>query len=150
MSGTQNQALGAWIRLLKTHNLIVRESRTRLAEHCTLAQFDILAQLMRTGDGMSPAELSRRLLVTAGNVTGMVDRMEQAGLVLRKRDPQDRRAIRIQLTEKGKRKAKTVIPRHASDMGDMFQTLSDREIEQLRRLLDKLITGLENNGSPSE
>jgi len=147
MNSSANPALSAWIRLLKAHNLIVKQSRSHLAEHCTLPQFDILAQLLRENNGTTLAELSRRLLVTAGNVTGLIDRMEHAGLVARKADSKDRRMIRVHLTPRGKNLAKTVIPAHANDIGKMFTGLTEKEMRQLRELLDKLIGGLENDHS---
>ena len=145
MKVSVNPALSTWIRLLKAYNLIVKQSRTRLSEHCTMAQFDILAQLSRGNDGTTLAELSRRLLVTAGNITGMIDRMQEAGLVERKRDHHDRRLIRVHLTSRGKNLAKAVIPAHANDIQQMFSALSQKETLELRRLLDKLIGGLEND-----
>jgi DNA-binding MarR family transcriptional regulator len=143
MRPSKNPALSAWIRLLKAYNLIVKQSRSRLAEHCTLAQFDILAQLSRANDGTTPAELSRKLLVTAGNVTGMIDRMQEAGLVQRKDDLKDRRIIRVHLTSRGRNLAKAVIPEHANDIRRMFSGMKENEIRELGKLLDKLIGGLE-------
>ena len=137
-------ATGAWIRLLKAHNLILREARTRLAERCSMPQFDILAQLSREKNGTPLIELSRRLLVTAGNITGIIDRMEKSGLVARKADPEDRRITRVHLTAKGKQLAKSVIPEHTRDLNSLFDSLNEKEMAQLRALLDKLIEGLEH------
>jgi DNA-binding MarR family transcriptional regulator len=136
-------AIGTWIRFLKAHNLILREARKRLNGSCTMSQFDILAQLDRSREPLTLAELSRTLLVTAGNITGMIDRMEEAGWVERKPDPQDRRATRVQSTPKGKQLAKSVIPKHARDIENLFASLNDQEITQLRNLLEKLVTRLE-------
>ena len=138
-----NLAISTWIRFLKAHNLILREGRKRLNGSCTIAQFDILAQLDRSQRALTLAELSRNLLVTAGNITGMIDRMEEAGWVERKPVPGDRRATRVQLTAKGKQLAKIVIPKHAHDIEQMFGSLTNQEIMQLRDLLEKLVTGLE-------
>ena len=71
-------ALSAWVRLLKAHGLILREVRRALPGTLTLPQFDVLAQLYRRPDGMTPGELTRELLVTAGNVTGIVRYLERA------------------------------------------------------------------------
>ena len=136
-------ALRVWIRLLKTHNLILMKSRSRLAKHCTMAQFDILAQLSRGNDGTTLIDLSRRLLVTAGNVTGMIDRMERDRLVERRPDSKDRRVTRVHLTEKGKQLAETVIPKHTKDIERLFRPLKTLELQRLRHTLDKLIAGLE-------
>lgn len=140
-------ALGAWIRLLKVHNLVLKQARTRLSDHCTLPQFDVLAQLSREVDGTPITELSRRLLVTAGNTTGLIDRLERDGFVERKADARDRRITRVRLTEKGQRVASDVLPMHASDMEQWFSSLNRKEIEQLRKLLDKLVRGLEDENA---
>ena len=138
-----NPALRVWVRLLKTHNLILMKSRAKLAKHCTMAQFDVLAQLSRGNDGITSIDLSRRLLVTAGNVTGMIDRMERDDLVERRPDPTDRRVTRVHLTEKGKQLAETVIPKHTKDIERLFRPLKILELQRLRHTLDKLIAGLE-------
>jgi DNA-binding MarR family transcriptional regulator len=139
----EGSAISVWIRFLKAYNLIVREARMRLSDHCTIAQFDILAQLSREKNGSTLTDLSKRLLVTAGNLTGVVDRMEKLELVRRNSDSKDRRITRVQLTEKGKLLAKTVIPRHSKDIDQLFSTLDQKELGQMRELLDKLIHGLE-------
>jgi DNA-binding MarR family transcriptional regulator len=138
-----HSAISVWIRFLKAYNLIVREARMRLSDHCTIAQFDILAQLSRDRAGSTLTDLSKHLLVTAGNLTGIIDRMEKLELVKRIPDPQDRRVTRVQLTEKGRSLARTVIPRHRKDIDQLFSSLNPRELEQLRSLMDKLIHGLE-------
>lgn len=140
--GKTQAELGIWIRMLKLHNLVFRQARQGLLSYCTMAQFDVLAQLTRSNNGSTPAELSRHLLVTAGNITGLVDRMEKAGLVSRTPDAKDRRTIRLHLTDKGKELARTVIPKHSQDIRDAFGSLDETELAELRRLLDKLIGGL--------
>lgn len=135
-------ALSTWIRMLKFHNLVMREARVGLSERCTMPQFDVIAQLSREKNGTPLVELSRHLLVTAGNVTGIIDRMESDGLVKRSRDRKDRRVTRVHLTEKGKKLAKAVIPLHVNDIHRMFSGLNEEEIIQLRRLIDKLVFGL--------
>lgn len=136
-------SLGAWIRLLKAHNLIIRRARLGMGNQCTISQFDVLAQLSREKNGTKLVDLSRRLLVTAGNVTGLIDRMESLDLVFRSPDENDRRVTRVHLTEKGKRLGKSMIPIHARDVDQLFAHLNSNEKLQLRRLLDKLIKGLE-------
>jgi DNA-binding MarR family transcriptional regulator len=136
-------AVGTWIRMLKAHNLIFRETRRGLAPYCTMTQFDVIAQLMREKNGTTSAELSRRLLVTAGNLTGVLDRMVKSGLVRRNPDKQDRRVTRVSLTDKGKELAKTAIPIHTRDIQTLFGALSAVELRQIRLLLDKLIAGVE-------
>ena len=134
---------GAWLRMMKAYNMILREARNSVNGECTLAQFDVLTHLARQKEGLPSAELSRRLLVTAGNITGLVDRMERIGWVRRVRDAEDRRSTRVQLTEAGRKKAAMLMPRHSADIENLFSTLNDREKQQLRQLLDKLIQGME-------
>lgn len=141
----QNLAVSAWIRLLKAHNLVLRQVRAKLKGYCTLSQFDVLAHLAREKDGATLVELSRHLLVTAGNITGLIDRMERSGYVKRVPDPKDRRVTRVQLTTSGKSLAETVLPKHAQDIQAVFGSLSDSEKIELRQLLDKLIAGFQND-----
>lgn len=146
----QNLALSAWIRLLKVHNLVIRQTRSKMAEHCTLSQFDVIAHLTRQKEGATLAELSRHLLVTAGNITGLIDRMEDQGYVNRIPDPDDRRVTRVQLTESGDRLAAEVLPKHSQDITEAFWPLNEQEKLQLRGILDKLIAGLEERKSRSQ
>jgi DNA-binding MarR family transcriptional regulator len=142
---SQNLGVSAWIRLLKAHNLVLREVRSKLKGYCTLSQLDVLAHLAREKDGATLAELSRHLLVTAGNITGLIDRMERSGYVKRFPDPEDRRVTRVQLTGSGKSLAETVLPKHAEDIEAVFGSLSDSEKIELRQLLDKFLAGFQND-----
>jgi DNA-binding MarR family transcriptional regulator len=139
---TDHAGVSAWIRLIKAYNLVLRQARSHLTE-CTISQFDVVAHLVREKNGMTPAQLSRRLLVTAGNITGLIDRMEKSCLVMRVRDTKDRRTIRIQLTTKGRKLAERVIPRHSADIESIFKVLNETEKGQLHKALDKLIRSLE-------
>lgn len=135
-------AAGTWIRLMKTYNLILRRIRRAMPE-CTLAQFDVLAQLERRPDGISFRELSQELLVTAGNLTGIVDRLEREGLVVRSLAPHDRRSFLLHLTDTGRALAKRLIAKHRRDLEVAMGILSEQELIQLRDLLEKLQHGLE-------
>lgn len=134
---------GTWLRLMKAYNLMLREARSSLDGRCTLAQFDVLAHLYGADGGLTLADLSRRLLVTAGNVTGLIDRLEKMEWVKRVPDTEDRRATRVQLTAAGRSAAAKLIPMHTSDIEKFFSILSEREKTQLRQLLDKVIVGME-------
>ncbi len=109
-------AVSVWVRLLKAHGLVLRELRRRVPDALTLPQFDVLVQLHRHPEGMTSRQLTRELLVTAGNVTGLVDRLEALGLVERRPVPEDRRAMRVALTGRGRRVARRAIPRHRRDV----------------------------------
>lgn len=135
-------AAGTWLRLMKSYNLILRRTRRAMPER-TLAQFDVLAQLERHPEGISFRELSRELLVTAGNLTGIVDRLEREGLVVRSPAPNDRRSFLLHLTDDGRALAKRLIAKHKKDLEEAMGVLSEQELTQLRDLLEKLQQGLE-------
>ena len=136
--------LAVWVRLLKAHGLILRELRRRVPEDLTLPQFDVLAQLHREADGMTSRELTRALLVTAGNVTGIVGRLYRLGLVERRPVPGDRRTARIRLTTRGRQVIERALPRHGRDVGRLLSALPPRDLEQLRGLLGRLNDSLGN------
>ncbi len=136
-------AVSVWVRLLKTHGLVLRELRRRVPEELTLPQFDVLVQLHRRPGGMTSRELTRELLVTAGNVTGLVDRLEGLGLVERRPVPEGRRAERVVLTVRGRRVAARAIPRHRRDVESLLSPLPPRDLARLRRLLGRLSRSLE-------
>jgi DNA-binding MarR family transcriptional regulator len=144
MTGNGQLALSVWVRLLKSHGLILRHVRPRVPESLTLPQFDVLAQLQRHRSGMTPGELTRELLVTAGNVTGIVARLARLGLVERRPVPEDRRTLRVRLTPRGRRVIGRAIPRHRRDVAGLLAGLREREMQQLQDLLGRLARALED------
>lgn len=92
-----------WLRVLKVTKTVESELRERLRVEfgTTLPRFDVMAALHRNKNGMKMSELSRMLMVSNGNVTGIVDRLTEDGLMLREAVPGDRRAARVRLTKKG-------------------------------------------------
>jgi DNA-binding MarR family transcriptional regulator len=139
-------AVGVWLRLMKSYNLILRQARRSISTDCTLAQFDVLAQLARHSEGLSFRQLSEELLVTAGNLTGIVDRLEAEGLVVRNQVPEDRRSFQVKLTESGQKLSEKLIEKHTTDLQKLFAGLSKDELLQLRDLLGKLQTEIEKEG----
>jgi DNA-binding MarR family transcriptional regulator len=131
------------VRLLKAHGLVLRELRRRIPEQLTLPQFDVVVQLHRRPEGMTSRELTRELLVTPGNVTGLVDRLSRMGLVQRRPVPGDRRAVRMVLTPRGRRVARRAIPRHRRDVEALLSSLSPSDLARLRLLLGRLSRSLE-------
>jgi DNA-binding MarR family transcriptional regulator len=113
------------------------EIRRRLSDATTMARFDLLANLERE-DGQTLAALSRRMLVTAGNLTGLVDRAERDGVVERRPDPNDRRLSRVFLTSRGRDLVQGVIPVHGQHVSELLSSLDATERRELRRLLGKL------------
>ncbi|MEO8875782.1 MAG: MarR family transcriptional regulator [Polyangiaceae bacterium] len=134
-------SVSLWVRLLESHNLMLAELRRRFSPGksgaATLPRFDLLANLIRE-DGQTLAALSRRMLVTAGNVTGLVDRAERDGLVERRNDPEDRRLSRVFLTKKGRALIVSLLPRHAALVVDLLGGIDAKDRKELRRLLGKL------------
>jgi DNA-binding MarR family transcriptional regulator len=149
--GNGQLALSVWLRLLKAHGLILRELRRRVPEDLTLPQFDVLAQLHRRGDeGMTPGELTRELLVTAGNVTGIVDRLQALRLVERRRLPEDRRVVHVRLTPRGRRLMQRAIPRHRKDVLALLSPVPTADLVRLRDLLGSLGRSVEALGAEGE
>lgn len=138
--------IGMWLRLAKCYNLALREVRASLKDDCTLPQFDVLSQLKRAeATGLTFSELSQKLLVTAGNLTGIIDRLEQQGLVRRETNPKDRRETFIKLTPKGLDTCSEIIPRHERDLVKIFDGLKPETVELLRSGLAQLRKHLDDH-----
>jgi DNA-binding MarR family transcriptional regulator len=141
--GDGTLTLSVFVRLLKAHALLLREVRRRVPEDLTLPQFDVLAQLHRREEGMTPGELTRELLVTGGNVTVIVDRLVDLGLAERRPFPQDRRAVLVRLTRQGQRLMQRAIPRHRRDVETLLRGIAPGDLARLRDLLGSLNRSLE-------
>lgn len=133
-------ALRLWLRLLATVTAIERELARRLRQRfdCSLARFDLMAQLDRSPHGLSMSELSARLMVTNGNVTGLVQRLEREGLVARETDPVDRRLQRVRLTAEGSALFARIAQEHGSWVRERLGHLRPTEREALAALLARL------------
>lgn len=132
--------LRLWLRLLTCCSLIERNVRKALREHfdTTLPRFDMLAQLDRAPDGLSMSELSARMMVSNGNITGLADRLVEEGLVKRTPSARDRRSSHVSLTPAGKRAFDAMTPEHEGWIDVMMAGLSRQEMQQLFVLLGKL------------
>jgi len=139
------------LRLASCRNLLMRESRRSVERWgLTLPQFDILAELDRAPRaGFTFGELSRLLLVTSGNLTGIVDRLEADGLARREYDKSDRRVVRIVLTRKGRQLVTRVVPLHASDIEVSLAFMTAEQLTVLNELLGALREGLHKRPSES-
>lgn len=137
-----HESLRLWLRLLTCTLTIERRVRARLRERfaMTLPRFDLMAQLERHPEGLKMGELSRRLMVTSGNVTGLTDQLAGEGLVERTPIPADRRAFLVRLTAKGKRAFDAMAAEHESWVIEMFSGLSESERDRLHALLGHLKT----------
>jgi DNA-binding MarR family transcriptional regulator len=131
--------LRLWLRLLTCTTLIEGEVRRRLRENfrVTLPRFDLLAQLDKTPDGMTLGELSSRMMVSNGNVTGLVERLVADGLIARKAAPNDRRAQIVRLTPAGRRSFRAMARAHESWIARIFTDLKPTEMSALMGLLAK-------------
>jgi DNA-binding MarR family transcriptional regulator len=131
--------LRLWLRLFTCKEVVESEVRRRLRErfNLTLPRFDLMAQLDRTPKGMTLGELSQRMMVSNGNVTGLVDRLVEQGLIDRQPSRTDRRAQIVRLTPEGRRFFRAMARENGDWIGDMFAELSQNEIETLLRLLAK-------------
>ena len=135
-----HQALRLWLRLLTCTQLIEREVRARLRERfdTTLPRFDLMSQLWRYPEGLKMNELSRHLMVTGGNVTGIVDPLEQAGLVERMPEPADRRAYRVRLTRGGRKAFAEMARIHEEWIVELLAGFSRKEHAEIYKLLGRL------------
>ncbi len=135
-----HQALRLWLRLLTCSQLIEREVRARLRGRfdTTLPRFDLMSQLWRYPDGLKMNELSRHLMVTGGNVTGIVDPLEKQGLVERVAEPSDRRAYRVRLTRAGRKAFAEMARAHEGWIVELLAGLSRREQADTYRLLARM------------
>ncbi|VTU18177.1 MarR family winged helix-turn-helix transcriptional regulator [Variovorax sp. PBL-E5] len=132
--------LRLWLRLMTCTQLVEKQVRNGLREQfaTTLPRFDLMAQLERSPDGLKMNELSRRMMVTGGNVTGITDQLVAEGLVERVDVAGDRRAWRVRLTSRGRKLFNDMAQAHEDWIVDAFAALNGKEIAQLHRLLGKV------------
>jgi DNA-binding MarR family transcriptional regulator len=137
--GDHKNELRLWLRLLSCTTLIEHEMRRRLRDtfDITLPRFDLMAQLDKTTSGMKLGELSQRLMVSNGNITGLVDRLLAQGLLDRQPAPNDRRAHLVRLTAEGRRSFRTMAAAHEDWIAGIFSDFTATERETLMRLLSK-------------
>ena len=143
------QRLRLWIRLLRTARAIEAKLRERLRVQfaTTLPQFDVMAALARTNTGMTMTELSRFLMVSNGNVTGIIERLVADKLVVRNAPVDDRRAIIVQLTAKGASQFSRIAKAHEGLVDALLSDFDTAESESMIRHLDGLATRIRNGGS---
>jgi DNA-binding MarR family transcriptional regulator len=135
-----HQSLKVWLRLLSCSTQVETTIRKRLRQEAgiTLARFDFMAQLHRYPDGLTMSVLSRYLMVTGGNVTGLADELEKEGLVDRVAEPHDRRSSRVTLTRKGRKLFDRLAATHETWIVAMFDGVSHSDMKQLYQLLGQL------------
>ena len=141
------EALRLWLRLLTCTQLIEKQVRSHLRAQfdTTLPRFDLMAQLERAPDGMKMKDLSRRMMVTSGNITGITDQLVAEGLVERMDVEGDRRAYLVRLTPQGREQFNTMARQHEQWIVEAFASLGKRDISTLYRLLGKVKEHTQNN-----
>ena len=143
---TRDETLRLWVTLARCYQTFARESSHHLASHgLTTAQFGVMEALYHLGPTTLGA-LAGKLLVSSGNVTYVMDRLEKLGYVVRERCAEDRRVYWAKLTEKGRAVIDEVFPDHARHLARVTEHLGVDEKAQLRELLKKLGKGM----GPSE
>jgi DNA-binding MarR family transcriptional regulator len=135
-----HRALRLWLRLLTCSKLVESTVRSRLRTRfsTTLPRFDFMAQLERSAGGLSMGEISRRMMVSGGNITAIADQLEREGLVERSTAPHDRRAQRVRLTSAGKRTFRDMARAHETWIVDLFGGLGPRDQSECYGLLASL------------
>ena len=131
------EKLRLWIRLLRASRTIEAELRERLRKEfdTTLPRFDVMAALFRAPQGMLMSDLSRFLLVSNGNVTGIVGRLVSEGLVTRSRRNGDRRTSMVRLTDAGAAHFRTVAAAHERWIGELLDGVGEEESRRLAAML---------------
>lgn len=142
--------LRIWLRLLACSTQIEQHIRQRLRSRfgTTLARFDYLAQLERHPDGLRMNVLSRYLMVTGGNVTGLTDQLVAEGWVERAEDPDDRRSWRVRLTGLGRREFAAMAAEHERWLRALLGGLGSDDKDALYALLGRLRLGLSQAAEP--
>ncbi|TYC67061.1 MarR family transcriptional regulator [Stappia sp. BW2] len=133
--------LRLWLKLLKSVNGIEAEIRRNLRDQhgTTLPRFDVMSALARFPDGLKMSELSTFLKVSNGNVTGIVDKLTEEGLVLRVAVPGDRRAQVARLTPKGRTAFEELAAHHESWIDELLEGWSADDIAALSSRLDLVL-----------
>lgn len=141
--------LRLWIRLLRVTRSAQADLREflRVDHDTTLPRFDVLAELHRLGQ-LTMSELSRALLVSNGNTTTVVDRLERDGLVSRTTSPTDRRIVRVELTEPGRHHFEALAADHERHLNTMFADVSAADIDAFEQLLKRITRKANDDDGP--
>jgi DNA-binding MarR family transcriptional regulator len=133
--------LRLWIRLLRVTRLTEAQLREFLrVEHgSTLPRFDVMAALHRANDDLTMTELSRMLLVSNGNTTTVVDRLESDGLVTRTPSAADRRVVHVALTDEGKQHFERLAIDHEAQVDSLFSGVSTSDLDAFEAVLQRMI-----------
>ena len=141
----QHASLRLWLRLLSCTTRVEDKIRQKLRESfdITLPRFDLMAQLERHPDGLTMGELSRRMMVTGGNITTIVDQLEKEKLVVRQVGVNDRRSFTVKLTQAGRDAFADMAIAHEAWVADLFEGLSVNQQTELYTLLGAMKKNLQ-------
>ncbi len=146
----RRRRLKAWIRLLR----VTRATENHLREFLrteydtTLPRFDVAAALYRNAKPMKMSDLGKLLLVSNGNVTAVVERMEKDGLTKRTKGPEDRRHVLVSLTKLGREKFEEMARAHENEVDKLFSNLDASDLDLVRELLWKFENTREHDANP--
>lgn len=140
LTNDHHQSLKLWLRMLSCTTKIEAEIRSRLRTEfgITLPRFDLMAQLERHPEGLRMGELSKRMMVTGGNITGITDQLEQEKLVARVPDPKDGRAFSVKLTAAGRKAFAEMAEVHERWVAELLQDITQEDKGQLIDLLSQM------------
>lgn len=126
---TARQRLRLWLQMLKAVRHVENDLRERLRQgyDMTLPRFDVLAALLVAPNGLRMTELSQQLMVSNGNVTGIVDRLVVDGLAERQTIESDRRAFRVRITETGAEQMREMTERHLGWINELFAEVTEAD-----------------------
>lgn len=140
VSDAYSLSMRLWLRLLACTTMIERHVRERLRVRfdLTLPRFDLMAQLARAPKGLRMSDLSQRLMVTGGNITGLTDQLVAERLVVRRESPDDRRVCTVRLTARGRQRFELMAAEHERWIVDLMDAVPDDERGRLYDLLGEL------------
>jgi len=146
------QSLRVWLRLLRATTIIEKQIRAYLKTEfdSTLPRFDVLSALYRETAPITMSQLTDHLLVSNGNLTGLVNRLVEDGLILRESDPDDRRAQRVVLTSQGREAFRDMAEKHEALVDSLFADMSDDAMDTLLHLTTTLNGALRDSARPAE
>lgn len=134
----QNPVLRTYIKLMRTTADINQRLHKHLAGHkLTISQFGVLETLLHLGP-MCQKEIGSKLLKTGGNITLVIDNLEKRNLVIRKKNPEDRRFFQIHLTKNGEELIRRIFPHHIRVAEEIFSVLDKKQLDMLADMLVKL------------
>lgn len=136
--------LRLWLRLFSVTRLMENDVRSRLQNEfdVTFPRFDILSQLYRVPDGLILGELSQRLMVSPGNITSVIKRLMDDGLIVRNQNPNDRRENIVQMTPLGREKFIQMAASNEEWVRNLTKELAPADVKALLALLQKMKTSV--------